>query len=55
MIKKKSHIKELKGFFYPLNTKYATDSYFVYVLKMEYVPKMNTFGLTMMVLSMEEF
>ena len=28
-----------------LKTQSATDSYFVYVLKMEYVPKINMFGL----------
>ena len=34
-----------------LNTKYDTDSYFVHVLKMEYVSKINVFGLKMMVKS----
>ena len=32
-----------------LNTQYMRNSNFVYVLKMEYVPKMNIFGLKMMV------
>ena len=32
-----------------INTQYATDSYFVYVLKMEYVTKINIFGFKMMV------
>ena len=35
----------------PFNTKYATDSYLVYVLKMEYVYKFNIFCLKMMVKS----
>ena len=34
-----------------LNTQYATDSYFIDVLKMEYVYKINIFGLKMMVKS----
>ena len=32
-----------------LNTQYMGNSNFVYVLKMEYVPKINIFGLQMMV------
>ena len=32
-----------------LNTQYMRNSNFVYVLKMEYVPKINIFGLQMMV------
>ena len=31
------------------NTQYMRNSNFVYVLKMEYVPKINIFGLKMMV------
>ena len=34
-----------------INTYYDNDSYFIYVLKMEYVSKINTFGLKMMVKS----
>ena len=32
-----------------INTPYMRNSSFVYVLKMEYVPKINIFGLKMMV------
>ena len=32
-----------------VNTQYMRNSNFVYVLKMEYVPKINIFGLKMMV------
>ena len=36
---------------YPLNTQYKRNSNFVYVLEMEYVHKINVFGLKMMVKS----
>ena len=39
-----------------LNTQYATDSYLVYILKMEYASKINIFGLKMMLKSgLEKF
>ena len=37
--------------FIPTPNKYATDLYLVYILKKEYVPKTDTYGLKMMVKS----
>ena len=47
-IKKGTCIPPIMQFF-SLNTQYMRNSNFVYVLKMEYVPKINIFGLKMMV------
>ena len=35
----------------PLNTQYMTNSFLIYPVKMEYVSKLNIFGLKMMVTS----
>jgi hypothetical protein len=46
-----TNLQDNVPFYFLFDVYYATDSCFVYVLKMEYVPEINIFGLKMMVKS----